>query len=74
MDAPLGEQIVSLIATLAALVVAGLAVAAVMFYGLPKASGYLGIGLVTFGLVRLVIGQAIRPRATPTPAEPTAGD
>jgi MFS-type transporter involved in bile tolerance (Atg22 family) len=66
MDAPLGEQIVALIATLAALAVGGFTVAAVLTFGLATAAELLGIGLGAFGAARWALGRSIRTRTAPT--------
>lgn len=65
MDMPLGEQIISLIGTLAALVVAGFTVAGILTYGPVTGCGLFGAFMGALASSRFVIGRSIRPRAVP---------
>lgn len=73
MDVPLGEQIISLIGTLFALVVAGFTVAGILLYGPVTGCGLFGAFMGALASSRFVIGRSIRPRTAPQ-AEPAAND
>lgn len=72
MDLTFGEQVVALVATLAALTVAGFTIAAVLIYGAATAGALFGLGMGAFVVARLAIGFAIRPRGAAS--EPDSGD
>lgn len=72
MDVPLGEQIISLIGTLFALVVAGFTVAGILLYGPVTGCGLFGAFMGALASSRFVIGRSIRPRHVP--ASPATDD
>lgn len=62
----LPDQIVGFIVTIVALVIAALAIAAVMHYGLATGSIYLAFGLSAFAATRFIIGRSLRPAVATT--------
>ena len=64
---PLGEQVLSFIASMTALVIGGLVVTDVMISGLAMGMAHFTIGMSAFGVARWAIGRAIRTRPVPVP-------